>query len=211
MPDILLLMDTDIVSYMGRKKPPPGLRPWLLKVGIHRLGLSYPVIAELMRGAHLRQLDDPERAARITVWVDRIVAANFPMPEMSHAAATTYARMTSIPALKHLWTIQKRQKSTRLGHDVMIAALAITYQLPILTVNIPDYLKIHEWCPLPGLYHPLEAHWHVAPPFEVALPPFDRELPDPSDILLPKIEPASVEGEQAAGSAAVLDRPMSLG
>ncbi|WP_261320399.1 type II toxin-antitoxin system VapC family toxin [Rhizobium leguminosarum] len=204
-------MDTDIVSYMGRKKPPPGLRPWLLRVGIHRLGLSYPVIAELMRGAHLRERDDPERAARITEWVDRIVAADFPMPAMSHAAAATYARMTSIPALKHFWTIQKGQKSSSLGHDVMIAALAITYQLPILTANTADYLRIHEWCTLPGLYHPLEACWHVEPPFEVFLPPFDRELPDPSDFVLPKIEPASVEYEEKATSDAVFDHPMSPG
>ncbi|MFK0382446.1 type II toxin-antitoxin system VapC family toxin [Agrobacterium sp. NPDC090273] len=193
MSDILLLMDTDIVSYMGRKKPPPGLRPWLVRVGINRLGLSYPVVAELMRGAHLQERHNPERAARISLWVDRILATNFPMPEMSHASATTYARMTSIPALKHLWTIQKRQKSNRLGHDVMIAALAITYQLPILTANIPDYLRIHEYCPLPGLYHPLEARWHVEPPFDVPLPPFDPELPDPSDTMLPKIEPADHE------------------
>ncbi|WP_291163793.1 type II toxin-antitoxin system VapC family toxin [Ensifer sp. SSB1] len=189
MPDVLLLMDTDIVSYMGRKKPPPGLRPWLLQVGIHRLGLSYPVITELMRGAHLRHRDDPERAARITAWVDRIVATDFPVPEMSHAVAATYAHMTSIPALKHLWTIPKGQTSDRLGHDVMIAALAITHQLPIITANVADFLKIHEWCPLPGLYHPLTSRWHVYPPFDVSLPPFDPEQPDPSDGILPKVEP----------------------
>lgn len=188
MAEPMLLLDTNVVSLMGRKNPPPGLRPWLLRIGIHRLLISYPVLAELMRGAYLRKYDDPEKAARIFAWVDSILEADFPTSEMSPAAASSYAFMTSIPALKHLWTIQKQQRSSRLGHDVMIAALAVAHRLPILTTNPADYLKINSCYPLPGVYHPLEARWHVDPPVPVPLPRFDRELPDPSDRVLPKMD-----------------------
>lgn len=185
--DPILLMDTDIVSLMGRVKPPNGLRPWLLRVGIHRLALCYPVIAELMRGAHLRVGDDPERAFLIATWVDDLIYMAFPFPEMTTEVATVYAKMTSVPDLRHMWTVQSRQKSNRLGHDLMISAVAIVHRMPILTANVEDFLKIDEYFRLPGVYHPMKARWFVDPDCEVPLPYFDPSEPDPHEKALPKI------------------------
>ncbi|WP_082178913.1 type II toxin-antitoxin system VapC family toxin [Agrobacterium sp. SUL3] len=185
--DPILLLDTDIVSLMGRVKPPPGLRPWLLRVGIHRLALCYPVIAELLRGAHLRVKDDPQRALLITNWVDELISMVFPFPEMTTAVATVYAEMTSVPALRHMWTVQRGQKSNRLGHDLMISAVAIVHRMPILTANVDDFVEINEHFPLPGLYHPMEAEWYVEPGFEVPLPYFDPSELDPHEKALPKL------------------------
>lgn len=185
--DPILLLDTDIVSLMGRVKPPPGLRPWLLRVGIHRLALCYPVIAELLRGAHLRVKDDPHRALLITNWVDELISTAFPFPEMTTAVATVYAGMTSVPALRHMWTVQRGQKSNRLGHDLMISAVAIAHRMPILTANVDDFVEINEHFPLPGIYHPMEAEWYVEPGFDVPLPYFDAAEPDPHEKSLPKL------------------------
>jgi len=183
----VLLLDTDIVSLMGRAKPPPGLRPWLLRVGIDRLALCYPVIAELLRGAHLRVRDDPERALLITNWVDELIAMAFPFPAMTASVATVYAKMTSVPALRHMWTVQSGQKGNRLGHDLMISAVAIAHRMPILTANVDDFLKIHEHFTLPGLYQPMHGSWYVTPDFEVRLPSFDANEPDPHQKRLPKL------------------------
>jgi predicted nucleic acid-binding protein len=189
--DPILLLDTDIVSLMGRVKPPPGLRPWLLRVGIHRLALCYPVIAELLRGAHLKVKDDPQRALFITNWVDELISMAFPFPEMTTAVATVYAEMTSVPALRHMWTVQRGQKSNRLGHDLMISAVAIAHGMPILTANVDDFVEINEHFPLPGLYHPMEAQWYLEPGFDVPLPYFDPGEPDPHEKSLPKLAGAS--------------------
>ncbi|MCZ7449575.1 type II toxin-antitoxin system VapC family toxin [Agrobacterium rhizogenes] len=189
--DPILLLDTDIVSLMGRVKPPPGLRPWLLRVGIHRLALCYPVIAELLRGAHLRLKDDPQRALLLANWVDELISMAFPFPEMTTAVATVYARMTSVPALRHMWTVQRGQKSNRLGHDLMISAVAIAHRMPILTANVDDFLEINAHFSLPGVYHPMEVHWYVEPGFVVPLPDFDADEPDPHEKSLPKLETPS--------------------
>lgn len=185
MKDPILLLDTSIVSLMGRERPPPGLRSWLLRVGIDRLAICYPVIAELLRGAHLREKDNPQKAREVKAWVARILATKFPMPDMDPEVANIYARMTSIPRLKNLWVVQRNQKVARLGHDLMIASVAIAHQTPIVTDNITDFMSIHDEFPLPGIYHPMNTRWYVPPPFEVPLPVFNESESDPHDALLP--------------------------
>ncbi|MGV1955529.1 type II toxin-antitoxin system VapC family toxin [Agrobacterium sp. 22-214-1] len=182
-----LLLDTDIVSLSGRTRPPPGLRSWLLQVGIHRLNICYPVITELMRGAHLKQRDDPERAARIMAWVNDILITDFPMPEMNTEVAYVYAQMTSVPCLREMWTVQRGERATRMGHDLMIASVAITHGMPIVTGNVRDYLKIHQLFPLPGVYQPIESQWHVPAETDFFLPRIDEIEDCHDDELLPTL------------------------
>lgn len=188
MPEDVLLLDTDIVSLFGRRRAPPGLRPWLLKVGIGRLGISYPTITELMRGAHLKRKDDPDKAERIMAWVRRILATSFRVPDMTAEVAEIYAHMTSVPSLRNMWTVQREQKSNRLGHDLMLAAVSIAHQLPILTANVSDFMRIHDRFPLPGLYHPLEGRWCLPPERTIRMPLFDRTAPDLFTAELPSLE-----------------------
>jgi len=188
--DPVLLVDTDIVSMMGRIKPPAGLRPWLLRIGIKRLAISYPVLTELLRGAHLREADDPEWARAILSWVDEIREMDFHYPAMNPTVATIYGRMTSVPALKHMWTVQARQKKNRLGHDLSIAAVAIAHRMPVLTANHDDFLKIHQHFVLPGgIFNPFKNRWFVKPGFEVPLPEFDATEPDAAGdaVILPRL------------------------
>lgn len=188
MPDNVFLLDTDIVSLFGRPRSPPGLRPWLLELGVDRLAISYPTIAELMRGAHIKRKDDPEKAEQIMAWIRQVLATNFRAPVMTAEVAGVYAQMTSVPSLRNMWTVQRSQKSNRLGHDLMIAAVSIIHQLPILTANISDFMRINDQFPLPGLYHPLEGRWRLVPDREILLPQLDKSLPDHGSFGLPRID-----------------------
>lgn len=181
----LLLLDTDVVSLMGRRRPPPGLRPWLLSVGLQRLCISFPTITELLRGAHLLTATNPEKAAAISQWVGQVLATDFVRLDMSPGAAAIYAEMTSVPALRSMWTVQRGEKANRLGHDLMIASVAIAHRAVILTANTRDYIRIDERFPLPGVFNPVEGRWHVQPAAQVPLPMLDRHEPDPHEALLP--------------------------
>ncbi|MGE6743066.1 type II toxin-antitoxin system VapC family toxin [Allorhizobium pseudoryzae] len=144
--------------------------------------------------------DDPQKALLITNWVDELTSMAFPFPEMTTEVATVYASMTSVPSLRHMWTVQSGQKSNRLGHDLMISAVAIIHRMPILTANVDDFLEIDELFPLPGVYHPMKARWFVDPGFEVPLPYFDPTEPDPHEKALPKLTSPSAYGSVAPGS-----------
>lgn len=193
----LLLMDTDIVSLMGNPNAPPGLRPWLLEVGVHRLALCYPVIAELMRGANLKVRDNPARAIAIANWAKELIATPFHFPEMTADVAMKYAEMTAVPSLKHMWTVHSGQKSNRLGHDLSIAAVSIIHRIPIMSANVHDYLVIDQMFPLPGLYHPVEARWYINPPSPVSLPQFDPDASELDRIALPSLRSKSSAEELA--------------
>lgn len=175
MQEPLLLLDTDIVSRMGRQRPPPGLRSWLLMVGVDRLGISFPVITEMLRGAYLVRDENPEKSAAIRRWVADVLATDFQFPEMCAKVADIYARMTSLPCLKSMWTVQRHEKNNRLGHDLMIASMAIVHNAPIITMNTRDFVRVNEWFPLPGVYQPIESRWYVKPDYFVSLPEF---IPD---------------------------------
>jgi len=180
-------MDTNIVSLMGLTRPPPGLRSWLLRVGITRLAICYPIITELLRGAHLLEKDNPRKCEELKTWVASVLSTDFPVLEMTPDVAMIYARMTSIPRLRHMWTVQRDQKRNRLGHDLMIAAVAIAHDVPVMTANISDFMTIQEEFPLPGLYHPMTSCWHVWPKFEVPLPSFDGDETSAHEMHLPTI------------------------
>jgi len=193
----LLLMDTDIVSFMGNSNAPAGLRPWLLEVGVQRLALCYPVIAELMRGANLKVRDNPARAIAIANWAKELIATSFYFPEMTADVAMKYAEMTATPSLKHMWTVHSGQKSNRLGHDLSIAAVSIIHRIPIMSANVHDYLVIDQLFPIPGLYHPLEARWYINPPFPVSLPQFDPDASELDRIALPSLRPRAAAEDLA--------------
>tara|TARA_R110002020_G_scaffold298211_1_gene514019 strand:+ start:14001 stop:14627 length:627 start_codon:yes stop_codon:yes gene_type:complete len=187
MPGDLLLLDTDIVSQIGRQRPPPGLREWLTALGPPRLAISFPSIAELRRGSHLLEKTYPAKAAAISEWVDEVLDLGFQMLPMTPSVAAVYAKMTSTQSLRSMWTVQRGAKQNRLGHDLMVASIAIVHKVPILTGNSRDYLRLDELFPLPGVYNPLHRTWHVKPRREVELPPWGSPGDHPGHACLPRI------------------------
>jgi predicted nucleic acid-binding protein len=173
MPGDMFLLDTDIISFIGCRRPPPGLREWLTELGAQRLAISFPSIAELRRGAHLLEETHAEKAAAISYWVDELLRTDFHMLPMTPAVAAVYAKMTSTPCLRSMWTVQRGEKHNRLGHDLMVASVAIAHGAAIMTANARDYLRINELFPLPGVYDPLGRKWHLRPLHDMRLPPWE--------------------------------------
>ncbi|WP_153064571.1 type II toxin-antitoxin system VapC family toxin [Agrobacterium sp. LAD9] len=171
MADPIFLMDTNILSNAGLQRPPPGLRSWMKAMGTDSLAISFPVISELRRGAHLASKHDPQKAARLHNWIDDILSVNFQFAELTSKAADLYAEMTTIGPLRHLYTPSPEQKKDKIGHDLLFAALSITHKMPIATFNVKDFILIHRHFALPGVFHPVETQWYVPCKF---MPPADH-------------------------------------
>ncbi|TCQ04713.1 hypothetical protein C8J34_10831 [Rhizobium sp. PP-F2F-G36] len=128
---------------------------------------------------------DPVKAAEILAWVAIIRQTDFAVLAMNLDVADIYARMTSTPSMKHMWTSDGKSKRNRLGHDLMIAAVSIVHEAPIITGNVQDFVFIDRSFPLPGVYHPYESTWYVAATVDMPLPDFDRYREDAQSCRLP--------------------------
>lgn len=159
LPEVVYIPDTNIWSAAGLKDPPQRLVGWMRHVGIDRLALVFPVIAELRRGAHLAEEANAAKSSRLFAWIETLEQTGFIEIEVSREVVDIYAKLTSIKALKHLWSADPRRKNCSLGHDLMIAAFSIAYGMPIATRNGRDFAAIHDHCPLPGLYDPFDDKW----------------------------------------------------
>ncbi len=171
MTRVVFLLDTNVLSNAGLRSPPPGLRPWMNALGPTSFALSFPVLTELRRGAHLALRTDPQRSERLQRWIDAILQVEFQFAEMTPAVSDLYAHMTTVGPLKTLWCPTPSKKRSRMSHDLLIAALAITHQMPIATSNTRDFASINEFFPLPGLYDPLHSQWHIGDREHVPRPP----------------------------------------
>jgi len=163
MGSLIYLMDTNILSNAGLKRPPVGLRSWMKTIGANSLALSFPAISELRRGAHLASQVDPQKAARLHGWIDDILSVNFRFAELTSKSADLYAQMASIGPLRHLYVPSPEQKKNKIGHDLLFAALSITHQMPIATFNVKDFILVDRYFPLPGVFHPVDNEWYVRP------------------------------------------------
>lgn len=172
----LLLLDTNVLSLTSRQTPPPGLRQWLLDVGLDRLAVCYPVIAEILRGAHLVRKVNERRSGELQTWIEEIRAVDFAMLDMTWEVADIYGLLSSTRTLKHLWVPCPSAKHDGIGHDLMVAAVAIAHETPIITGNTKDFLKIHEVLELPGLFDPLKEIWLLPPERAIDLPAMNHGL-----------------------------------
>lgn len=161
MADLIYLLDTNVLSNAGLSQPPPGLHSWLKAKGAGSLAISFPLISELRRGAHLALKRDPQKASRLHDWIDDILSVEFQIADLTIEAANLYAEMTTVGSLRHLYVSNPSQKKDKLSHDLMFAALSITHQMPIVSFDIEDFVLIDKYFPLPGVFHPLEERWYV--------------------------------------------------
>lgn len=178
MADPIFLLDTNILSNAGLQRPPPGLRSWMKAIGAKSQALSFPVVAELRRGAHLAARDDPQKAKRLHDWIEDILTVDFRFAELTPEAAGLYAEMTTVGPLRHLYVPNPKQKKEKLGHDLLFAALSITHEMPIASFNVKDFMLIDRYFPLPGVFHPLEGEWHV--PYHAGSPSNRYGMPQTS-------------------------------
>ncbi len=91
------------------------------------------------------------RKRRVHAWIEDILSVDFRFADFTPRAASLYAEMTTIGPLRHFYIQPPEQKKDKLGHDLHFAALSIAHQMPIVTMNIKDFMSIGRFFPLPGL------------------------------------------------------------
>ncbi|SFO44249.1 hypothetical protein SAMN03159463_01916 [Mesorhizobium sp. NFR06] len=116
----MYLLDTNVVSDVQRRLPKP--IAWLASVE----PVSVITLGEIERGIFKQRKADPERAARLNVWLrelrrdnaDRILA-------ITEEIALAWGRITA--------------GRTRGGADSLIAATALVHDLILVTRNVADF------------------------------------------------------------------------
>jgi hypothetical protein len=76
--------------------------------------------------------------------------------------AANYAGMITTPQLKNFWFMNRDTRKQQPDKDLLIAAIEISHNCPLATMNVRDFALINEFFPLPGLLHP-PTGWIIAP------------------------------------------------
>ena len=90
-----------------------------------RLHLSAVTLGELQAGIEITRGRDPEKAADIEAWVDRIAQLYQVLPVDGRAF--------------RIWASLMHRQPTDLGLDALIAATAIVHGLTVATHNVRDF------------------------------------------------------------------------
>ena len=121
----MYLLDTNVVSELRRPKPHKAVLNWIADVPADRLFVSAVTVGEIQAGVEITREQDPEKAAEIEAWLDRVVDGYGVLP-MDAAAFRLWARL-------------KHRKSDTLIEDAMIAATALAHGLTVVTRNFGDF------------------------------------------------------------------------
>lgn len=121
----MYLLDTNVVSELRRPRPHGAVVAWLQSVEDASLFLSAVTLGEIQAGIERTREQDPEKAAEIEAWLERVASA-WNVLAMDAAAFREWARL------------MHRQSDT-LYEDAMIAATARTRGLTVVTRNVADF------------------------------------------------------------------------
>jgi predicted nucleic acid-binding protein len=120
----VFLLDTNVVSEFRRPRPHGAVMAWAERVPADQLHLSAVTLGELQAGIEITRERDPEKAAEIGIWVDRIAELYSVLPVDGRA-------------FRILARLMHRQPAD-LGLDALIAATAIVHDLTVATRNVRD-------------------------------------------------------------------------
>jgi toxin FitB len=156
------VLDTDVVSNLRKQRPHPALLRWVEKTGWQELATTVFTIMEIQMGIERARQSDTTVATRVEAWLAGLLQVGRPQVlPLNTEAALLLGRMNETPALRNFLRLPPDTKKTKTGADLAIAALAIVHQAVVTTVNTDDFLLIHQYFPLPGLYNPFQDKWLV--------------------------------------------------
>jgi predicted nucleic acid-binding protein len=122
----MFLVDTDVLSALARRRRNANVVSWLGRQRSGDLFVSVISIGEIERGIALQRRANPEFAATLAAWLDRLLAAyGDRILPFDLAAARRWGQLSAV-----------------LGHegaDMQIAATALELGLTVATRNVSDF------------------------------------------------------------------------
>ena len=127
------LIDTNVVSELRKQnRADPFVVDWFRKREPQELFLSVLTLGELRRGAERIRRRDPEAAAVLGGWVERIVERfRDRMLVVDHAVAGQWGRLGARPPVPDV--------------DGLIAATALVHDLVVVTRNVKHIAPTGAW------------------------------------------------------------------
>jgi toxin FitB len=161
---VIFVLDTNIISSLGKKRPHPGLARWIAATDWRDLRTTVVTVTEIQRGIERVRTQNDAFAREIEGWLDTLLAASGPnVLTMDVEASRLLGKMYETPTLRHFITTDPNARDQATGSDLAIAAIAITAGYAVATANTRHFLQIHQAFPLTGLFNPFEQTWHVEP------------------------------------------------
>lgn len=161
----MFILDTDVVSNLRKKKPHPTLVSWIAEAGWEELATTVLTVMEMQVGIERARRSDVATAESVQKWLAGLLQAGRPQVlSLDTDAALLLGRMSETARLRNFLAQDPGAKKTKTGADLAIASIAIAHNAVVTTGNGSDFLLIHQYFPLPGLYDPFECEWLVGRP-----------------------------------------------
>jgi toxin FitB len=123
------LLDTNVISELRRTRPHGSVLAWLRNTPDSDLHLSAVTIGELQAGVEATRENNPEKAAEIERWIDKL--------------AETWNVLPMDAQTFRCWAKLMHGRTDDIIEDAMIAATAQTHDLVVVTRNIRDFKRLH--------------------------------------------------------------------
>ncbi|MGO6727347.1 type II toxin-antitoxin system VapC family toxin [Rhizobium ruizarguesonis] len=153
------LLDTCVISETALPRPRESVIEFLATASNYFIPVG--ALMELQMGITKVCSTNPIKAVKLSAWYNQLVKAGIPTVETDSEIGALWGILAIDPKLQGLNTADGRSKKTRGGQDLHIAAAALSRRLPIATMNVKDFMRIHEIYPLPGIYDPSTGIWHT--------------------------------------------------
>ncbi|NKL25498.1 type II toxin-antitoxin system VapC family toxin [Rhizobium leguminosarum bv. viciae] len=153
------LLDTCVISETALPRPRESVIEFLAAASNYFIPIG--ALMELQMGITKVCATNPIKAVKLSAWYNQLIKAGIPTVETDSEIGALWGILAIDPKLQGLNGADGRTKRTRGGQDLHIAAAALSRRLPIATMNIRDFMRIHELYPLPGIYDPSTGIWHA--------------------------------------------------
>ena len=121
----MYLLDTHVVSELRKLRPHGAVLAWVASVEDAHLHVAAVTLGEIQAGIELTRDQDGAKAQEIEAWLD-LVAQTYNVLPMNSAAFRTWAKLM-------------HRRSDTLYEDAMIAAIAKTNGLTVVTRNVSAF------------------------------------------------------------------------